>query len=108
MLLQNSTRFSLGVTIKSDVLLGADGLRSECRKFMQGPSNSPVVTPDLAYRITIKVRDMEFHPELIDLTAKQDFILWPEPGAYVVSHVLPNSAIYNLTLICGVHLANLK
>lgn len=103
-----SVSSSAGVEIQPDVLLGADGLHSTCRVDIQGLSDSHnIATGNIAYRITIKVEDMQPHQKLVDLLQSQDINGWIGPGAHVVSYTLKETGLCNFVFICTVHLADI-
>lgn len=99
----NASTLSLdnGETLKADLLVGADGLWSKCReKFLatKGKSDAPLPTGDLAYRIVLRLEDLE-DPELRDWVANPSCHFWIGPNAHVVAYSVRNGQMFNIVLL---------
>ena len=84
----------------ADVIIGADGLMSQCREALIGRPDPPQRTGDLAYRIAIKVEDMRKHEELAEFLDNPATDLWMGPGSIIVSYLLKSDGYYNIAIIC--------
>ncbi|KAI9793825.1 MAG: hypothetical protein M1835_006983 [Candelina submexicana] len=84
----------------ADLILGADGLKSNCREQLLGRPDPPHFTGDLAYRIVVKADDMKKHPDLIGLTEKPAVNYWMGPNGHAVCYMVKGGGLYNIVLIC--------
>jgi len=82
-----------------DVVIGADGLKSVCRKLLLGRQDPPHLTGDLAYRIIVKADDMRNHAELRALVEKPCINYWMGPDSHAVCYLLQGGSLYNIVLI---------
>ncbi|GAB7359331.1 hypothetical protein MBLNU230_g5982t1 [Neophaeotheca triangularis] len=90
-----------GKVIDADLLVAADGLWSRCReKFLASTrqADSPLPTGDLAYRIVLKLQDID-DPELREWVAKPSCQFWIGPGSHVVAYSLRNGEMFNIVLL---------
>lgn len=90
-----------GDTIDGDLLVAADGLWSICRErylATQGKEDSPLPTGDLAYRIVLKLKDIN-DPELRDWVSKPSCQFWVGPSAHVVAYSIRNGSMFNIVLL---------
>ncbi|KAL9002213.1 MAG: hypothetical protein Q9188_004847 [Gyalolechia gomerana] len=85
---------------RADVLIGADGLKSKCREAMLGYPDPPRFTGNLAYRIIVKVEDMQSYPDLRELAAEPAFHYWMGPEAHAVCYFMQGGRLCNLVLLC--------
>jgi salicylate hydroxylase len=82
-----------------DIVIGADGLRSICRGIVLGRPDPPHLTGDLAYRIIVKVEDMEKYQELRELFDPPCINFWMGPDAHAVCYFLQSGSLCNIVLI---------
>ena len=96
-----SLKLESGEELKADLLVGADGLWSKCRELFlatKHTSDSPLPTGDLAYRIVLRLEDLE-DPELRDWVSKPSCQFWIGPGSHVVCYSLRAGEMFNLVLL---------
>lgn len=87
-------------SLKVDVIIGADGLKSVCREALLGRPDPPHLTGDLAYRIIVKAKDMMKHPMLNELVQQRSINYWMGPNAHAVCYFLQGGELCNIVLIC--------
>jgi salicylate hydroxylase len=80
--------FSNGMRVSSDMLIGADGLKSVVRAQMRG-ADSPVYTGDLAWRVIVPAEPIRQHFPRIQQT------LWMSGGGHAVSYFVRNAELLN-------------
>lgn len=74
------------------------GLWSKCRETLLGRSCSPVPTGDLAYRVILKVDDIEDNT-LRAFFQKPRVALWPGPDSHVISYPLKANTLINMVFL---------
>lgn len=87
-----------GECLHADLLVGADGLWSTSRErylATLGKADSPLPTGDLAYRILLKVEDLQ-DEELKQWIGKPSCQFWIGPGSHCVAYSLRNGTMYVL------------
>ena len=80
--------FANGARVKSDLLVGADGLKSVVRAQMKGADN-PIYTGDLAWRVMVPAAPLREHFPRIQQT------LWMSSGGHAVSYFVRNAELLN-------------
>ena len=85
--------------ILADLVVGADGLWSQCRETLLGRPDKPLATGDLAYRIVLHLDDIS-DPELRTWIAKPACHFWIGPYAHAVGYSMRSGTMYNLVLLC--------
>lgn len=87
--------------VKGDVVLAADGLWSRTRDSLF-PERlvSPAPTGDLAYRIILKLEDLQHDPKLAAWVANPTVNFWIGPDSHVVGYSLRGGKEFNLVLLC--------
>lgn len=91
-------RTTSGDEYHCDLVVGADGLWSKCRECLLGRKAQPLPTGDLAYRIVLRLDQIE-DPELRDMIANPQLHFWIGPDAHVVAYSLRGGTMYNLVLL---------
>lgn len=81
-----------GEMYAGDLIVGADGLWSQCREALLGRKDSPLPTGDLAYRIVLDL-DQITDPELRDWISQPSCNFWirsqgPCSGLFVLRHCI--------------------
>ena len=99
---------SAGADIHADIVLGADGLRSKCRKLIQNSSEQQLTTKGFVHRITVADDAISAHIELVKLLGTSVTNTWMGPGAHVVTYPLKSSNAYNFVFLCDNLLDNLS
>lgn len=82
-----------------DLLVGADGLWSQCRQSLMGKTDEPLPTGDLAYRIVLTL-DQITDPELREWISKPAVHFWIGPYSHVVGYSMRGGTMYNIVLLC--------
>jgi len=96
-----SLQLESGEELTADLIVGADGLWSNCReRFLRviGRSDSPIPTGDLAYRIVLNIDDVT-DQELRDWIVNPSCQFWIGPDSHVVAYSLRNGQMFNLVLL---------
>lgn len=81
-------KFEDGTYLNGDVLIGADGLRSNVRRTMFG-QQSPVFTGNVAWRATVPM------DQLGDLAPSRTACAWMGPGRHAVTYQLRQGILAN-------------
>ncbi|KAF8245522.1 FAD/NAD(P)-binding domain-containing protein [Wilcoxina mikolae CBS 423.85] len=89
-----------GTTLTSDLIIGADGLKSKLRALLLNRPSPPYLTGDLAYRILISASLMREDPDLAELATTPMFNIWMGPRAHAVCYLLKGAQVYNIVLCC--------
>ncbi|KAF2148165.1 hypothetical protein K461DRAFT_272324 [Myriangium duriaei CBS 260.36] len=88
-----------GDELSADLVIGADGIRSQSRPILMGKSDPPIATGDLAYRVLLGTDHFKHDPELQPLPAKHEVHYWMGPGAHAVSYPLRKGSLMNVVLL---------
>jgi salicylate hydroxylase len=88
-----------GEKLTADLIVGADGLWSQCRESLLGKKDPPLPTGDLAYRIVLTLDQIK-DPELKDMVANPSCQFWVGPNSHVVAYSLRHGTMYNIVLLC--------
>ncbi|SPQ22024.1 e28ba67d-bb45-404c-9d7d-2bbec9d22426 [Thermothielavioides terrestris] len=91
-----------GAAVQGDVVLLADGLWSAIRPQFVGRACPPVLTGDLAYRITLRADELEGEDaeELRAWVRRPAVHFWIGPRAHCVGYSVRAGEVYNLVLLC--------
>ena len=82
-----------------DAIICADGLKSFCRTFFPGGSDTPVPTGHLAYRLTIPTSLLHQHFSLHDIAREPNLESWIGPDAHAIMYQLQSGKLFNLVFI---------
>jgi salicylate hydroxylase len=91
-----------GEELRSDLIVAADGLWSKCReRFLaaKGTSDQPLPTGDLAYRIVLRLEDLEDDRELYDWVVNPACNFWIGPESHVVAYSVRGGQMFNIVLL---------
>ncbi|KAM0721729.1 hypothetical protein Q7P37_002654 [Cladosporium fusiforme] len=97
-----SVSLESGDILTADLVVAADGLWSKCReRFLaaKGASDEPLPTGDLAYRIVLKLEDLQGDSELYDWVANPSCNFWIGPNSHVVAYSLRGGQMFNIVLL---------
>ena len=72
-----------GKVRQTDLVVGADGLHSQCRKYILGKQDYPRRTGDMAYRLLLDGDEIRSDPELRPILEDRAVTYWYGPGAHV-------------------------
>jgi salicylate hydroxylase len=91
-----------GRIVEGDVVLLADGLWSQIRPQFLGKPSPAILTGDLAYRITIRVDELEGEDaeELRAFVKDAKVNFWIGPRSHCVGYPVRAGQVYNLVLLC--------
>ncbi|CAI4210669.1 unnamed protein product, partial [Parascedosporium putredinis] len=87
-------------TVRADVVLAADGIKSLTRTAVLAAANAvgeEAETEQAAYRIMLKREDMEKDPELLELLDSDYVIRWIGEKRHIIAYPVSDKTIYNLS-----------
>ncbi len=87
-------------TVEADVLLAADGVKSNTRVAMLkelGVEADVKDTQQAAYRIMLTRAQMKHDPELLELIDGERAIRWIGEKRHIIAYPVSNKTIYNLS-----------
>ena len=99
------TKFEARVKLKSgewiegDVVIGADGIKSDIRRQMaegHGIQDQSQPTGDAAYRILIPREKLEHDKEALELLESNAGMRWMGPGGHIMAYPIKNNTVYNM------------
>jgi salicylate hydroxylase len=88
-----------GQKLTGDLVVAADGLWSVCRESLLGKKDPPLPTGDLAYRIILKLDQIE-DPQLKEMVANPSCQFWVGPKSHVVAYSSRRGEMYYVVLLC--------
>ncbi|KAF2106953.1 hypothetical protein BDV96DRAFT_617133 [Lophiotrema nucula] len=86
--------------VECDIILGADGVKSNTRVAMLqelGETASVVDTGQAAYRIMLTREQMKDDPELLALIESDTVTRWIGPRRHIIAYPISNHTIYNIS-----------
>jgi len=86
--------------VEADVLLAADGIKSETRTQMLallGLESEEEDTGQAAYRIMLRREEMEHDPEMLALLECDTVVRWIGERRHIIAYPVSNHTIYNLS-----------
>lgn len=103
---------------EADLIVGADGINSQCRELLLGRADPPLLTGDLAYRLLLDTEQMMKDPELRHFVEDPQVNYWIGPDAHagkskfflrrtwvysnnilLVNYVLRGGKLFNMVLL---------
>jgi salicylate hydroxylase len=87
-------RFASGARVRSDILVGADGIHSEVRRILFGPER-PRFTGCIAYRGLVPAERLR----ALDLEVSSE--LWMGPGRHFVHYFVSGGRLVNFVAVIG-------
>ncbi|KAL9083313.1 MAG: hypothetical protein Q9165_008571 [Trypethelium subeluteriae] len=87
-------------TVEADIVLAADGIKSNCRVSMLKELNADANVEDTgqsAYRIMLKREQMENDPELKELIDSDRVTRWIGEKRHIIAYPVSNKNIYNIS-----------
>lgn len=87
-----------GNTYLADLVIGADGIWSRCRKSFLQSDDGPKPTGDLAYRIVLESKNIE-DPVLRHWIENPGVNFWIGPKSHAVGYSLKAGEMYNIVLL---------
>ena len=95
-------QLSSGEWIEGDVLIGADGIKSQIRSRMAAASgirDYSIPTGDAAYRVLIPREKMKPDPEAMSLLDGNFGVRWMGPDGHIVGYPVKQRKFYNLVCL---------
>jgi salicylate hydroxylase len=88
-----------GRSMKADLVVGADGIRSRCRKsILKDHDVEAMDSPNCAYRATVPGEVMNSDPVIAHLMTDTDSNLWMGHERHVIGYPIRNGELYNLVM----------
>lgn len=94
-----SVTLASGEVISTDLIIGADGLKSTCREYVVGGSDHPQPTGDSAYRALIPAEKLLQDDDLKSLVENTESIIWMGPRGHIVGYNIRAKKEYNLVML---------
>lgn len=92
----------LGEWIEGDVVIAADGIKSNIRRQMasrHGVKDRSISTGDAAYRVIIPREKMQGDKRALGLLNSNVGMRWMGPGGHIMAYPIKNNEVYNMVLI---------
>ncbi|KAJ4249156.1 hypothetical protein NW762_012491 [Fusarium torreyae] len=86
-------------TVETDILIGADGIKSTVREVMLSRLGLRAEVEDTgtaAYRIILDRKQMEPYPELLELIDSDTVRRWIGPRRHLIAYPIHNHTLYNI------------
>lgn len=87
-----------GSVLKADLVICADGIKSQVRDRINGKFLPPQDTGDVAYRILVPTEPMLKDLEMADLVQRPWAMHWLGPEGHAVGYPLRNGELYNIII----------
>jgi len=87
-----------GEVIKTDLIVGADGLKSFVREVVIGGPDKPQATGDAVYRAIVPTSEMLEDPLLQSLVETPEMCGWMGPGCHIMAYNIRAKKEYNLVM----------
>ncbi|KZO90144.1 FAD/NAD(P)-binding domain-containing protein [Calocera viscosa TUFC12733] len=87
-----------GEVVKSDLIIGADGVKSMIREVVVGHEDKPVPTGDAAYRALLPTDLLLKDPELAPFVNEPQMTIWMGPKRHIVAYCVRGRRDFNLVL----------
>jgi salicylate hydroxylase len=95
-----SVTLANGEVITGDVVLAADGIKSQLRKqLLKLEEDIPIPTGDAAYRVILPREAMESDPDLRELVDTPRGTRWIGPGRHIMAYPIKQHKLYNMVLL---------
>ncbi|KAI9249603.1 FAD dependent oxidoreductase domain-containing protein [Helicostylum pulchrum] len=94
----NSVVLYDGRSFQSDLVIGADGIRSKVRHAVIGDDEITPHSTNCAFRATISAEVMRSDPEISHLMNDVNSNFWIGPERHVVGYPIKNGTLYNLVM----------
>lgn len=94
----NSVVLYNGRSFQSDLIIGADGIRSKVRHAVIGDDEITPHSTNCAFRATISAEVMRSDPEISHLMNDVNSNFWIGPERHVVGYPIKNGTLYNLVM----------
>ena len=91
-----SLKLHNGEEFQADLIIGADGMNSKCRAALLGHASPLQNTGQMAYRMTVSMKDVQSRSELQPLLDGYDINCWMGPLAHIVTYALREDGLFNV------------
>ena len=89
---------SNGEVLKADIVVCADGIKSDVRDTINGRPLPPQDTGDVAYRILVPAKPLSDDPEMAHLVQNPWAMHWLGPEGHAVGYPLRGGELYNIII----------
>lgn len=86
-------------TLRADLIVGADGVKSQLRSAVVGSADQATATGDAAYRAIVPTWKLLEDPDLRELVERPHMTGWMGPGRHVMGYCIRAKNEYNLVLL---------
>lgn len=93
-----AVKLTTGDTLKADLVICADGIKSTVRNIINGSPIEPQDTGDVAYRVLVPVKPLLADPETRHLVEQPWAVHWMGPEAHAVGYPLRGGELYNIII----------
>jgi len=93
-----SCTLQTGETVLSDVLIGADGVKSMIREVVIGREDKPMPTGDAAYRALLPTELLLKDPDLAPFVTEPQMTIWMGPKRHIVAYCVRGKREFNIVL----------
>ncbi|KAG1744612.1 uncharacterized protein EDB91DRAFT_1236537 [Suillus paluster] len=94
-----SLTLASGEVVYTDLIIGADGVKSTTREYVVGGPDKPKATGDAAYRAIIPTEKLLQDDDLKVLVEETDSIIWMGPRGHMVGYNIRAKKEYNVVMI---------
>ncbi|KAG2233369.1 hypothetical protein INT48_000372 [Thamnidium elegans] len=95
----NSVILYNGKSFQSDLVIGADGIRSKVRRVVIGDNEIAPYSTNCAFRATVSAEVMRSDPEISRFMNDVSSNFWIGPKRHVVGYPIKDGTLYNLVMI---------
>lgn len=95
----NSVQIGDDREFSGDVIIGADGLKSQIRQSMLGRPDPPHNTGDIAWRALVKISEVRKYPELKFIWEEPKINFWWGPNIHVVVYLLNSQSGQTVNIV---------
>lgn len=94
----NSVNLYNGKSLKANLVIGADGIRSKVRRSVIGSDDIMPYSTNCAFRATVPAEVMRSDPEISHLMNDINSNFWIGPKRHIVGYPIKNGTLYNLVM----------
>ncbi|CZR67497.1 related to salicylate hydroxylase [Phialocephala subalpina] len=89
-----------GEVLQGDLVIGADGLNSTCRKKLIPDDEEPEFTGDMAFRVLLNLEDLPPNdPDFLEITTRPQCTYWLGPSHHAIVYILRGGTQINLVAV---------
>lgn len=88
-----------GETLKADIIVGADGIKSVVRSHALEQKVEPRTYGECAYRATVAAEDLLSEPDLAHFIHQPVASCWIGPGRHLMAYPIQHATKYNLVMV---------